>query len=151
MVLLQDMAAMMVIHPDISRADHPLFESLGVFATQEFSDFKAEMEKALSTEVCPLDASIEKVLPGVHQWHRINNQEMVQLKSSMRNLSSELSNKLSEGFQEMTNCLASISNDIKSELDNSSINIGRQLLLEATMVSSSSPTGGIPTRALDSP
>ena len=66
-VFLQDAAAMMVLHPE--RANHPLFDTLPVFATVEFADFKAEMQQALSTEECPLDASLEKVLPGVQQWH----------------------------------------------------------------------------------
>lgn len=37
------------------------------------------MRKALQEEKCPLDACLESVLPGVHQWHQANNQAVVRL------------------------------------------------------------------------
>ena len=144
-VFLQDAAAMMVLHAD--RAEHPLFGSLQVFATEEFMSFKDAMKQALSTEECPLDASLEKVLPGVHQWHRINNEEMGRLKGSMREMSSQMTAKLEEGFQQMANCFTAISHDSKTELANSFINIGRQLLVEA-MGGDSSAVGVTGTRPL---
>jgi hypothetical protein len=37
------------------------------------------MKKALLEETSPLDACLETVLPGVHQWHQANNQAVVRL------------------------------------------------------------------------
>jgi Transcriptional activator of glycolytic enzymes len=37
------------------------------------------MRTALQEEKCPLDACLESVLPGVHQWHQANNQAVVRL------------------------------------------------------------------------
>ena len=64
-VMLQDSAAMQLLHP--GRCNSPFFESLAVFHTKEYADFKGTMKSALETEECPLDANLEKVLPGVHQ------------------------------------------------------------------------------------
>ena len=63
-ILLQDAAAMMCLHPD--RMDHDLF-SLNCFHVPEFEFFREEMRTAIETETNPLDAELEKVLPGVNQ------------------------------------------------------------------------------------
>ena len=36
-------------------------------------EFKDQMQHALETEESPLDANLESVLPGVHQWHTANH------------------------------------------------------------------------------
>jgi Transcriptional activator of glycolytic enzymes len=42
-------------------------------------EYKETMKKALQEEKSPLDACLESVLPGVHQWHQANNQAVVRL------------------------------------------------------------------------
>ena len=42
------------------------------------------MASEIANEKDPLDASLEKVLPGVHQWHRINNAEMSKLQTLVK-------------------------------------------------------------------
>ena len=73
-ILLQDAAAMMCLHPD--RMDHDLF-SLNCFHAPEFEFFREEMRTAIETETNPLDAELEKVLPGVNQ--RLNAAHLVLL------------------------------------------------------------------------
>ena len=87
-VMLQDAAAMQILHPQ--RCNHPLFESLVVFQTKEFADFKDMMKHALETEVSPLDANLEKVMPGVHQWHQITNDSINKLSRAVTDFQGEL-------------------------------------------------------------
>jgi uncharacterized protein YdiU (UPF0061 family) len=44
------------------------------------------MKIALRDDQSPLDANLEKVLPGVHQWHRMNNQSIEELKRNIQEL-----------------------------------------------------------------
>lgn len=64
-VFLQDAASMLILHPE--RADHPIFHELSVFGTKEFETYKNKMEITLQSSSDPIDASLETVLPGVHQ------------------------------------------------------------------------------------
>jgi hypothetical protein len=52
------------------------------------------MKHALINERCPLDANLETVLPGVHQWHRANDSAMSQLKTGLEGLGRELAGRL---------------------------------------------------------
>ena len=87
-VMLQDAAAMQILYPD--RCSHPFFETLAVLQSNEFADFKESMKQALETEDCPLDANLEKVMPGVHQWHQVTNDSINTLSRNVNDLKSEL-------------------------------------------------------------
>jgi hypothetical protein len=52
------------------------------------------MQDALTTEDSPLDANLEKVLPGVHQWHQANESAMHQLKTGVVGLGEKLESGL---------------------------------------------------------
>ncbi|CAB9528452.1 Transcriptional activator of glycolytic enzymes [Seminavis robusta] len=76
-VFLQDAAAMLILHPE--RKDHPIFTDLDCFLGAEFKAFQEEMRVALETAQDPADADLQRVLPGVHQWHSANNAEVRQV------------------------------------------------------------------------
>jgi hypothetical protein len=82
------------------------------------------MSTALNTEECPLDASLEKVLPGVHQWHRINNQQMNQMKRSIV----ELDAKVAQGFTDLENTIKGTKEETMQQLANTFMSISAQLL-----------------------
>lgn len=86
-VFLQDAAVMQLLDED--RATHPLFTNLPVFASVEFAQFKLDMKRELENEESPLDANLEKVLPGVHQWHRATHQELSRVTTELRDLKDE--------------------------------------------------------------
>jgi hypothetical protein len=54
------------------------------------------MEHALQHEDSPLDANLEKVLPGMHQWHQANESAMTQLKTGVDTLGNKLESGLSQ-------------------------------------------------------
>ena len=91
-VMLLDAAAMQVRHPE--RCNHPLFESLAVFQTKEFVEFKGTKTNALETEACPLDANLEKVMPGVHQWHQVTNDSINNLSRAVADFKGELKGEM---------------------------------------------------------
>lgn len=55
-----------MLHPE--RANHPMCE-LSVFFADEWPTFLEEMRVAVTNQDNPLGASLEKVLPGAHDWH----------------------------------------------------------------------------------
>ena len=71
-VLFQDAAYIFEFHPE--RATHPLFQ-LPCFQSDAFRRFRQDMRKTCEEEVSPLDASMDKVLPGVLQGLRANLQQ----------------------------------------------------------------------------
>jgi hypothetical protein len=79
-VFVQDCAAMLALHPE--RQDHPMFREISMCSSAEFQEYLDEMAKELREQIDPLDASLEKVLPGLHQWQRINNVELGGFKPS---------------------------------------------------------------------
>ena len=66
---------------------------------------------------------------------------MGQVKRAIVNLREKFTHKVDEGFQQLHSNLAAISNDNKTDLANTFINIGRQLLVEAMGGSGSSHQG----------
>jgi hypothetical protein len=87
-------------------------------------DFKELMETQLNTQECPLDASLEKVLPGVHQWHRINNQEMTMIKRSMN----ELGDRVAQGFMDIQLALQGTKDETMQQLANTLVSASALLL-----------------------
>ena len=71
-IFLQDAAAMMILHPE--RETHQLFGCMPfLFMSDEWLTFKARMHEALQEEECPMDAKLEHVIPGLHQWQSSNH------------------------------------------------------------------------------
>lgn len=90
---LQDCAAMLVTAEN-SRMEHFLFEEMPVFDLPEWDAFVTEMKNALENEANPLDANLEAVLPGVHQWHQVNQSGMQALGNKIDSLSSNVQQSL---------------------------------------------------------
>jgi hypothetical protein len=62
-VVLQDAAVIFIQHPN--RLYHPLF-GLDLFQSKEFQSFVVVMRSSLGSSTSPLDASLERVLPGMN-------------------------------------------------------------------------------------
>jgi Transcriptional activator of glycolytic enzymes len=95
-VFIQDAAVIMLLHPD--QSDHSVFKELGCFHSSEFAAFKAKMKVALETEECPMDAKLEHVIPGIHQWHAANQ-------SAVKNVEAKLDtfcDRVTEAFAGLT-------------------------------------------------
>jgi hypothetical protein len=89
------------------------------------------MTDALSSQEDPLDANMEKVLPSLHQWHRINNQEMSNLRDSVQGLTGTLSDwgtKFDTGFQHLHQALKCNNTELKEEMAFTFIDVARRLL-----------------------
>jgi Transcriptional activator of glycolytic enzymes len=59
------------------------------------------MEVALTTEECPLDAKLESVLPGVHNWHKENQSAVQSVDRKVAALDGKLSTvdqRINDGF-----------------------------------------------------
>lgn len=54
------------------------------------------MKKALVEEKSPLDACLESVLPGVHQWHHANNAAIASLRDDMKTMNVDIKDGLSQ-------------------------------------------------------
>jgi hypothetical protein len=52
------------------------------------------MKMALENEDNPLDANLEKVIPGLHQWHQANHSELKNVKVSLE----QVAEMMREGF-----------------------------------------------------
>jgi hypothetical protein len=78
---LQDAAALVALHEE--RANHEIFQQLPVFKMQEWDEYCAKMKTHLDTDECPLDAKLENVIPGLHQWHRANDSSLRQLRETV--------------------------------------------------------------------
>jgi len=76
-ILLQDAAAMMILHPQ--RNSHPIFNSgtlSSVFITAEFRDFKEQMKRVLSSPQRPLDYNMQAIVPGI-QARLLSNEQAI--------------------------------------------------------------------------
>ena len=84
-IVIQDVAAMSVLY-STERGNHPMFLDMECFKSEEFDTFKSKMKEELSNAVSPLDADLEKVLPGIHQWHGATHQTLQQVKTNVQDL-----------------------------------------------------------------
>ena len=100
-IFLQDSAALCLLHD--SRSDHPMFNEVQVFQCPEWQDYLEEMKHALANEASPLDATLESVLPGVHQWHRANDAAVKTVGRRIDDIVEAVKEGLKEGFKEITN------------------------------------------------
>ena len=79
------------------------------------------MEQALVNESNPLDADVEKVLPGVLQWHRDNSNELMSVRQQVSALQTTIQNgfgEISDTFQQDRQELASVLIGIARQLQN---------------------------------
>ena len=97
-VVIQDVAVMKLLYND--RCQHSLLMAHGLFQTDAFLLFMEEMKKALRDGEAndPTKATVESVLPGVHQQFANLNHEMNRMRVSLEALK-ELSS--SEGVTGM--------------------------------------------------
>ena len=57
------------------------------------------MKEALDSERCPLDANLEKVIPGLHQWHKANNDVVKGMDKRLTEGLEGLERKVQLGFE----------------------------------------------------
>ena len=79
-----------------------------------------ELENAKS----PLDANLEAVIPGLHQWQSVNHKELGSVKSAVESLSQ----RVAEGFRDSTQASADSRVASDQKLASAFINIAHQLL-----------------------
>jgi hypothetical protein len=92
------------------------------------------MELELSSENDPLDANLEKVLPSLHEWHRINKDAMMHLKQAVTTMGSKMEHidtKMDSGFGEIKETLMSNKVQLKQELAGSFLEIAKYLVKDA--------------------
>jgi hypothetical protein len=95
------------------------------------------MARELTNQQDPLDANMEKVLPSLHQWHRINNEEMSRLKQSLCEKVDDLAAKFETGFESFNNVLMSNKSDLKQELAHTFLQIAKGFLQDGAIVNNS--------------
>ena len=67
------------------------------------------MKTALENESNPLDADLEKVLPGIHQWHQANESKLWGVKSRL----DEVIDTVKQGFDGMVD----VASETRAESD----------------------------------
>jgi hypothetical protein len=89
------------------------------------------MTSELTNQEDPLDANMEKVLPGLHQWHRINNEGLSKLKGTVQDLTSSVSDlgtKFDTSFHHLSETLKSNNAELKEEMAYTFMDVARRLL-----------------------
>jgi hypothetical protein len=115
------------------------------------------MAKELSSQNDPLDANLEKVLPSLHEWHRINKDEMARLKQSFSTMDckmSDICNKVDNGFEQLTATLMSNKKQTKQEMAGTFLEIAKYLVKDGHQVSDTTTLADIVgpcTMTLDEP
>jgi len=121
-IYIQDAAALIAKYPD--RADHPMFKEVPVFASEQFETFKNTMQDLLEKEEPPLDANLEKVIPGMSQWQSVNYDAVTGLRNSVDALNSSIQT----GFQQMKVKSNAQREESKKKLASAFVNVARELL-----------------------
>ena len=57
------------------------------------------MKEALAGEQCPLDANLEKVIPGLHNWHKEHHNAMRKLDKKISDGLGTLEQQMKTGFE----------------------------------------------------
>jgi hypothetical protein len=89
------------------------------------------MAQELACQNDPLDANLEKVLPSLHEWHKINKDEMLRLKQAVSTVDckvSDIHSKIDSGFGDIKDILMSDKVQLKQELAGSFLEIAKYLL-----------------------
>jgi hypothetical protein len=92
------------------------------------------MEKELSSQKDPLDANLEKVIPSLHEWHRINTKEVTHLKQAVCEVDEKMSDvhtKIDSGFSQIQETLMSNKAQVKQELAGTFLEIAKHLVKDA--------------------
>ena len=86
-IFLQDAAALYYKHP--SRKEHPMFKTLPVFQTEQFTLYATKMGEHLDALEAnsPLDANLESVMPGIKTWHQQTHTAIRQLTGHVEDIS----------------------------------------------------------------
>ncbi|CAB9531148.1 unknown protein [Seminavis robusta] len=100
-VFLQDAAAMLILGEAEERQLHPIFQEMPIFKLPIFLEFKEEMRLKLETAEDPLDASLEKVMPGVHQRFVANYKATSDLERKFDTRIDQLQQVVVDGFQQL--------------------------------------------------
>jgi hypothetical protein len=112
------------------------------------------MSQELASQNDPLDANLEKVIPSLHEWHRINKNEMFHLKESVSTIDgklSEMQQKIDGGLQDVKRVLLSNNERAKQELAASFLQIAKYLIRDASGQSTDSPTSPTLARIVGGP
>jgi Centromere DNA-binding protein complex CBF3 subunit, domain 2/Transcriptional activator of glycolytic enzymes len=124
-VFLQDAAAMSVLH---ERGDHPMFHHIPLFQSEEWMAYCAEMKHALENEENPLDASLEKVLPGVHQRLHYQDLAIKDLHEKVDSRFDDLTTTVTEGFKRMEAISVGDKDASNWRMASVALNVAQQLL-----------------------
>jgi hypothetical protein len=92
------------------------------------------MTQELASQNDPLDANLEKVLPSLHEWHKINKDEMLRLKQAVSTMDckvSDIHSKIDSGFGDIKDALMSNKVQLKQELAGSFLEIAKYLVQDA--------------------
>jgi Centromere DNA-binding protein complex CBF3 subunit, domain 2/Transcriptional activator of glycolytic enzymes len=125
-IMIQDAAAMMILEPN--RSNHAMFHDMTVFSSDKFMEFKEQMRIAIDSEKCPLDANLEYVLPGVHQWHNLNNAAVKVVGSEVE----QLKVAVAEGFIRVEKVMNNHRAESDKRIAASFLSIARDLLHDAS-------------------
>ena len=82
------------------------------------------MKVAIETEQSPLDANLEKVLPGVHSWHKANDLAITSLGRKVETLAESVQ----EGFQRLVEAQSSQRAESDQRLASSFIQVATSLI-----------------------
>jgi hypothetical protein len=113
-----------------------LYTNINVLLLQEYT---ALMKRSLAEEKSPLDACLESVLPGVHQWHHANNAAISSLREDMKSMNSDMKDGLSKIVGELKETRKQRSEQ-DVQLVGLLLEVGCQVLLTGKPVSECNPT-----------
>jgi len=93
-VLVQDSAAMLILHPQRSRS--PFFKVLPFLTSDEFQSFRGEMRSAILGAKDPMENSLDVVVPGLVRWHRSHQDAFVRLNAEVKKMKDNFLNKIND-------------------------------------------------------
>jgi exonuclease VII small subunit len=133
-VFVQDMAAIIALHQD--RQNHHLYAHMEMFESVEWKAFLEKMKEALEKEDNPLDANLEKVLPGVHLRLHLQERLTQDLVNKVDNVDSKidkLSTTIVDGFQGMDKSSELLQASSDRRLAGTFMRIAQQLLASSNV------------------
>jgi hypothetical protein len=122
-VFLQDMAAMMILHPD--RSDSAIVWWMPLLSTPQFLQFEEQMLDFISREENPLDASLEQVLPGVYDRFRGVSSNISSISGKLDGIYKHIETGFEAIRKDQTNFLRESSSILGAAL----INMGEAIML----------------------
>jgi Centromere DNA-binding protein complex CBF3 subunit, domain 2 len=122
-VFLQDLAAMSYLFPE-RLENSALTKWMSILSSRAFLDFKDKMAAVLDQEECPLDASLEKVLPGVYTRFRAVDEKMHEIHTHVQGVIGHVD----KGFESILQAQENFLRESSSILGATLINTGTALL-----------------------